>query len=104
MNLLRTTRRRIILGIGVGMAFVAGLALFLAWKHAPERFYTRAPETVVAINGTTVPGAGVYRSSRDVWLIDMGNGTDGTRIHATTSGYTPAMRRNEFRFLDRCTF
>jgi hypothetical protein len=50
--------------------------LYFAWKHAPERFYRRAPATLVAIDGTTVPGAGVYRSSRDVWLIDMGNGTE----------------------------
>lgn len=86
MNLLRTTRKRIVFIIGVAIAFAAGIVLYFTWKHAPERFYRRAAATLVAINGGNVPGAVVYRSSRDIWLIDMGNGTE-------SYAYTPDDQR-----------
>jgi hypothetical protein len=75
MNFLRK-HRRIIYVVGIVITVGIAAVLYVAAKHSPHRLFKRDGSVSIALNGAQVSDAGAYRSSQNVWLIDMGTGTE----------------------------
>jgi hypothetical protein len=67
-------RRRGIYLAAVVVAAAIAIALYAANRSG--RLYIRDTKVTIVLNNVTVPNARAYRSSEQIWLIDMGNGTE----------------------------
>src|SRR6185369_12093422 len=68
--------RRIVYVIAVATTVAISVALYIAAKRSPNSLFKRDAAVTVALNNITLLDARAYRSSQNIWLIDMGNGTE----------------------------
>jgi hypothetical protein len=60
----------------VAVVVVAAIAIALYAANRSGRLYIRHRKVTITLNNVIAPNARAYRSSENIWLIDMGSGTE----------------------------